>query len=122
MESLEDQRAASHCFSSKESRIESIDSKEGKKKVDQQAAGGTLTRLQGNEGSQSGDKTPRGEDTGMPCLPQALHQARQLEGSFEAAQWCQAFQVLRLWQDLHIKSKHASPSVKNALISNFISP
>ena len=65
MESLEDLRAASHSFESKESRIEPIDFKEGKKKVDWQAAG-TLTRLQGNEGSPSRDKSPKDEDSGMP--------------------------------------------------------
>ena len=96
MASLGDLRATSCYFERKESRIEPIDFKEGKTKVDQQAAG-TLTRLQGNEGSRSRDKTPKREDTGMPCLPQALHQAQQLEGSFEAAQWRQPFQVLRLW-------------------------
>ena len=96
MASLRDLRAASYHFESKESRIESIDFKEGKGQVNQQAAG-NLTRLQGNEGSQSRDKTPKGEDSGMPCLPQALHQTQQLEGSLEAAQWHQAFQVLRLW-------------------------
>ena len=65
MASLRELRAASYSFESKESRIEPIDFKEGKGQVNQQAAG-NLTRLQGNEGSPSRDKSPKDEDSGMP--------------------------------------------------------